>query len=70
MDARGQHGRRHQVVHDELRAQEGRVLLQNMVLRQEDLQVNKEVDDDDIIEKSHSFCDDEFRNFERVSESE
>ena len=39
MDAGGGHGRRHQVLHGVIAAQEGRVLLQDMVLRQEDFQI-------------------------------
>ena len=39
VDAGGGHGRRHQVLHGVVAAQEGRVLLQDMVLRQEDFQI-------------------------------
>ena len=39
MDERGGHGRRHQILHRVIVTEEGRVLLQDMVLRQEDFQI-------------------------------
>ena len=44
MDAGGGHGRRHQVLHGVVAAQARRVLLQDMVLRQEDFQITGEED--------------------------
>ena len=53
MDAGGGHGRRHQVLHGVVAAQEGRVLLQDMVLRQEDFQITGDIKYSGIATRIH-----------------